>query len=73
MIRPRTALLAALALACGSALAAPKTLKDAYRDDFLLGTAVNDAIVSCEDAAQQALAAEARARPAAPAPITTTS
>jgi len=56
MIRPRTALLAALALACGSALAAPKTLKDAYRDDFLLGTAVNDAIVSGEDAAQQALA-----------------
>jgi len=56
MIRPRTALLAALALACGSAFAAPKTLKDAYRDDFLLGTAVNDAIVSGEDAAQQALA-----------------
>ncbi|ADV28737.1 Endo-1,4-beta-xylanase [Pseudoxanthomonas suwonensis 11-1] len=56
MIRPRTALLAALALACGSALAAPKTLKDAYRDDFLLGTAVNDAIVTGEDAAQQALA-----------------
>src|SRR5690606_6140549 len=56
MIRPRTALLAALALACGHASAAPGTLREAYRDDFLLGTAVNDAIVSGEDAAQQALA-----------------
>src|SRR5690606_37162817 len=56
MIRPRTALLAALALACGHASAAPGTLREAYRDGFLLGTAVNDAIVSGEDAAQQALA-----------------
>jgi endo-1,4-beta-xylanase len=58
MFRTRTALVAALALACGNALAAPKTLKDAYRDDFLLGTAVNDAIVSGEDAAQQSLAVQ---------------
>ncbi|RRN79548.1 endo-1,4-beta-xylanase [Pseudoxanthomonas sp. SGD-10] len=56
MIRPRTALLATLALACGNVLAAPQTLREAYRDDFLVGTAVNDAIVSGEDAAQQALA-----------------
>ncbi len=56
MIRSRTALLAALALACGTAFAAPPaTLKEAYRDDFLLGTAVNDGIVRGEDAASQAL------------------
>lgn len=49
-------LLSTLALACGSAVAAsPTTLKDAYRADFLLGTAVNDAIVRGEDAASQAL------------------
>ena len=56
MSRPRIALFAALALSCASALAAPATLKEAYREAFLLGTAVNDAIVSGEDAAQQALA-----------------
>ncbi|KAF1704007.1 endo-1,4-beta-xylanase [Pseudoxanthomonas suwonensis] len=58
MIRSRTVLLATLALACGSAFAAPQTLREAYREDFLLGTAVNDAIVSGEDAAQQALAVQ---------------
>ena len=71
MTHPRTALGPihglASALALGLALAAgamparaadapAATLKQAYAGDFLLGTAVNDAIVSGEDAASQALA-----------------
>ncbi|HYG07131.1 MAG TPA: endo-1,4-beta-xylanase [Stenotrophomonas sp.] len=35
--------------------APPTTLKDAFADDFLVGTAVNDAIVSGRDARSQAL------------------
>src|SRR5690606_36374292 len=52
------ALAAAVLLAGASALAAPPpaTLKQAYADAFLLGTAVNDEIVSGKDARAQALA-----------------
>lgn len=71
MTHPRTALGPihglASALALGLALAAgamparaadapAATLKQVYAGDFLLGTAVNDAIVSGEDASSQALA-----------------
>jgi len=51
------ALTLGLALLAGAARAgAPAvTLKQAYADDFLVGTAVNDAIVSGQDAASQAL------------------
>ncbi|TYT25398.1 endo-1,4-beta-xylanase [Luteimonas viscosa] len=57
MTRHRIALVPALALACGSAFAGPPstTLKDAYTDAFLIGTAVNDEIVSGRDARAQAL------------------
>src|SRR5690606_28361095 len=53
------ALAAAVLLAgTASAVAAPPpaTLKQAYADAFLLGTAVNDEIVSGKDARAQALA-----------------
>lgn len=51
------ALLLAFAGGTSSALAVTPatTLKQAYADDFLIGTAVNAAIVSGEDAASQAL------------------
>ncbi|WP_202845668.1 endo-1,4-beta-xylanase [Luteimonas saliphila] len=57
MTRHRTALVVALAFACGSAFASAPTatLKDAYTDAFLIGTAVNDEIVSGRDARAQAL------------------
>ncbi|HVJ38237.1 MAG TPA: endo-1,4-beta-xylanase, partial [Stenotrophomonas sp.] len=57
--RPRLALLALAAASCLAALPAyaapPSTLKDAFHDDFLVGVAVNDAIVSGRDARSQAL------------------
>lgn len=59
MINPRAlSLVAALALACGAAFAGDdvtRTLKDAYADAFVFGTAVNDDIVSGRDARAQAL------------------
>lgn len=52
-----TLLAMALATAALPAFAAapPATLKDAYRDDFLVGVAVNDAIVSGRDLRSQQL------------------
>ena len=49
---------AAMLAAASTALAAPppKSLKDAYADAFLIGTAVNDRMVSGKDARAQALA-----------------
>lgn len=59
MTRYRFAPLAALALglACSAALAAPPaaTLKDAYAGAFLVGTAMNEDMVSGRDARAQAL------------------
>ncbi len=59
MTRHRFAPLAALALglACSAALAAPPaaTLKDAYAGAFLVGTAMNEDMVSGRDARAQAL------------------
>ena len=59
MTRHRFAPLAALALglACAAALAAPPaaTLKDAYAGAFLVGTAMNEDMVSGRDARAQAL------------------
>ena len=58
-VPPRLALLAVAAASCLAALPAfaapPTTLKHAFRDDFLVGVAVNDAIVSGRDARSQAL------------------
>ncbi|AKC86373.1 endo-1,4-beta-xylanase [Pseudoxanthomonas suwonensis] len=56
MRTPLLALAAALALALPAKAAdRPTTLKDAFADAFLLGTAVNDDIVSGRDARAQAL------------------
>jgi len=57
---PRLATLALAAATCLGTTAAfaappPTTLKDAFRDDFLVGAAVNNAIVSGRDARSQAL------------------
>jgi len=57
--RPRLALLALAAASCLAAVPAfaapPTTLKDAFHDDFLVGVAINDGIVSGRDARTQAL------------------
>lgn len=53
---PMLTLAAAIALSAPAAAAPPaSTLKQAFADDFLLGTAVNDDIVSGRDARAQAL------------------
>lgn len=60
-LRFRPTLLAlAMGMAALPAFAAPPptTLKDAFRDDFLVGVAVNDAIVSGRDARSQKLVIE---------------
>ncbi len=59
-LRSPPALLALAVTACLAMLPAlaappPTTLKDAFRDDFLVGVAVNDAIVSGRDARSQQL------------------
>ncbi|HEY0333121.1 MAG TPA: endo-1,4-beta-xylanase [Stenotrophomonas sp.] len=55
----RALLATALAATLGSAQAAggtpPTTLKEAYRDDFLVGAAINSSVVEGKDAAAQAL------------------
>jgi len=54
---PRLAVLAAacLGMALPAIAAAPTTLKDAFRHDFLVGAAITDAIASGRDARSQAL------------------
>ncbi len=51
-------LLAAATLCAVADQGAPKTLKEAYSDAFLIGTAVNEAITSGEDAKSQAVVVE---------------
>jgi len=58
LVRPAALLLAvaaSLALPAFAADTAPATLKDAYAESFLLGTAVNDDIVAGRDTRAQAL------------------
>jgi len=58
MIRPSGAACALVVLAlvaAADARQAPATLKDAFKDAFIVGSAVNDAIVSGRDAATQEL------------------